>query len=90
LAPLLVQFLDKPWIDYDDHLALRHYGDRLPPHHVVQTQPDAETHHPRNCCIHSASQQGALASVLDDVGWVGQVLVNRFESSRNGSARSAW
>jgi DNA modification methylase len=31
----------------------------------------------RNWRIHPAAQQGALASVLDDVGWVGQVLVNR-------------
>ncbi len=39
--------------------------------------PDQLLANPRNWRIHPASQQGALASVLDDVGWVGQVLVNR-------------
>jgi len=39
--------------------------------------PDQLLANPRNWRIHPAAQQGALASVLDDVGWVGQVLVNR-------------
>jgi hypothetical protein len=32
---------------------------------------------PRNWRIHPEGQQDALGSVLDEVGWVGQVLVNR-------------
>ena len=39
--------------------------------------PDQLLANPRNWRIHPKAQQGALASVLDDVGWVGQVLVNR-------------
>ena len=39
--------------------------------------PDQLLANPKNWRIHPAAQQGALASVLDDVGWVGQVLVNR-------------
>jgi hypothetical protein len=39
--------------------------------------PDRLLANPRNWRLHPSSQQEALASVLDDVGWVGQVLVNR-------------
>ncbi len=39
--------------------------------------PDQLLANPRNWRIHPEAQQGALASVLDEVGWVGQVLVNR-------------
>ncbi len=39
--------------------------------------PDQLLANPKNWRIHPSAQQGALASVLDDVGWVGQVLVNR-------------
>jgi len=39
--------------------------------------PDQLLANPANWRIHPAAQQGALASVLDDVGWVKRVLVNR-------------
>ena len=39
--------------------------------------PDQLLANPGNWRIHPAAQQGALASVLDDVGWVKRVLVNR-------------
>nr|MBA3627289.1 hypothetical protein [Chloroflexota bacterium] len=60
-----------------------HRSDRSPcplaqPHRGHREEaPDQLLANPKNWRIHPASQQGALASVLDDVGWVGQVLVNR-------------
>jgi hypothetical protein len=39
--------------------------------------PDKLLANPKNWRIHPAAQQEALGSVLDTVGWVGQVLVNR-------------
>jgi len=39
--------------------------------------PDQLLANSRNWRIHPKAQQDALSGVLDDVGWVGQVLVNR-------------
>jgi hypothetical protein len=39
--------------------------------------PDQLLANPRNWRIHPRSQQRALETVLDRVGWVSEVLVNR-------------
>lgn len=42
-----------------------------------EENPDQLAANPRNWRIHPKAQEDALAGVLDEVGWVGTVLVNK-------------
>ena len=44
---------------------------------VGEERPDQLLANPHNWRVHPRSQQNALSGVLDEVGWVDQVIVNR-------------
>ena len=59
----------------DAQQASRNWRNRITGHR--QEAPEQLLAHPRNWRVHPKAQQDALAAVLDQVGWVQDVIVNQ-------------